>query len=757
MKIRIVLNCIVALLLVGLTADYGGQRLLPIVGTLEQQTFDWRLARNAQFAAKNETIVIVDIDRDSLRKIGNWPWHRDTMAQVLDQLFDKYRVRAAAFTFPFLSPDDEGLNIFDYISRGLRSSGFDVSFAVQYQLDRLRKRFDFDDLLVESMNEREVLLGYSFDNSARVEGKLPPPLVFHENVGTSLREIPGAVLKSATSDWAFYRGYAANLLKLLEAASGAGYVNYVADSDGLMRRASLVARHAGRYYESLALALLRRVDNPGLDMQLVASGSGGIEVLRAGRYETPIDKGGEMYFNFRGIGGPAVDFENSSTAVFRYVSVAEVISGKAEEAHLKDKIVLIGSSAGALRDIYTTPLNPRLPGVELLATQLADIIDGQVLRRPPQLSTLALLALLGISLLVAVIFVLLGPVLSFAVTVLLCVGSLYGGVYLWDVKREVVDIIPPLLVFVGLFLWHSISGFVFEWRTSRNLKSSFSKYVPPELAKRIGEKRTMSMEGENREISVLFSDVRNFTAISETFTPQDLTRLMNRMLTTLSEAIHRNHGTVDKFIGDAVMAFWNAPLDDEEHAKNAVLSALDMQRAMSELSKQLEAEGHPPMRMGVGICSGNASVGNMGSKLRMAYTAMGDTVNVASRVEGLTKYYKTSILVTESTYQLCKSSGIIFRAVDAVRVKGREQALHIYEPLGDENQLAPETHASLALYKEMRAAYVEGDFAKARELSNQYRTAAPDDDLGKLYEERISAFLQQPPVKWDGVTNFEVK
>ena len=627
MKIRILLNCAMALLLVVLTAEFGGRPLLNIVATLEREAFDWRLSRGAGEGRKNSDIVIVDIDRDSLRTVGGWPWPRDRMAQMLNQLFDKYRVRAAAFTFAFAAPDNDALAVFDEMRDEV---GSDANFAAQRRLRELRSKFDYDGALAAALKGRQALLGYSFDHSARVEGALPPATEFYNYNSEKIPE--SRIAGGSGDDWIYYRGYAGNLPALLREAAGAGYMNFTADSDGLVRRAPLVSRYAKKTYESLALALIRRIDNPGQIFNTLTENSDDIEMIRAGRYEMQLNRRGEMYFNFLAAGGPVADYENARGVAFRYISARDVIRGAAPEAALEDKIVIIGSSAAALRDIYSTPLNSALPGAELLATQLANIINGEVLRRPSATDDLALLALAICALLAAAISAPLGPLWSLLLTALLCGGSVYLNLSFWDERREILNLVAPLLVFIGVFLWNAISGFVFEWRASRNLQSTFGQYVPPELAKRMGQRQSMSLEGESREISVLFSDVRGFTSISERFSPQDLTKLMNRMLTALSKAIHEHSGTVDKFIGDAVMAFWNAPLDDAEHAKNAVLSAITMQEAMNELSAQLEKEGHPPMRLGVGICSGDANVGNMGSELRMAYTAMGDTVNVASRV-----------------------------------------------------------------------------------------------------------------------------
>ena len=755
MKIRLLLNCAMVLLLVVLSADFGGSPLLNVVATLERQTLDWRLARGADDGVKNQDIVIVDIDRDSLQSVGNWPWPRDKLAEMLDQLFNQYQVRVAAFTFPFTAPDDDGLAIFDQVHGALQSG--DSGYNDNYNVNRLRQKFDYDKALISAMHRRSVILGYLFDNSARVAGILPPPMNF--NAADGKTKIAALDVLAAGGEWNYYRGYAANLKKIVAVSTaGAGYVNFIEDSDGFVRRAPLVARHAKKDYQSLALAVVRGSDTPGQILPIaVQKDDDYIHTLLTGRYRVPINRAGEMYLNFIGEGGPTADFENSRKAIFRYVSAINVIQGITKTNVLRDKIVIIGSSSEDLRDIYSMPLNSAIPGAELLATQIANIMNDKVLRRLPSTDAWALLLLIGVALLAALVFAVLGPVLSFVLTIILCAAFIYGNLHFWDTHLEVVNFVAPIIVFIGLFLWNSISGFVFEWNASRNLQSTFGQYVPPELAKNMSSQKTVSMEGESRVISVLFSDVRNFTSISETFTPQDLTKMMNRMLTALSGAIHEHGGTVDKFIGDAVMAFWNAPLDDEEHAKHSVASALAMQEAMRQLSNELESEGRPPMRLGVGICSGEANVGNMGSKLRMAYTAMGDTVNVASRVEGLTKYYKIGILVTASTHEMCADSGIFFRMVDSVRVKGRLQALNIYEPMGSEHLLSNEKRAALELYEKMREDYVRGDFSAAHEKLARYRQMEPQDGLGELYEERINQLLEQPPESWDGVTGFETK
>lgn len=742
MKLKILLNCAVAALLIALTADYGGKPLLDIVATLERATVDWRLTR--QPPRKNSDIVIVEIDRDSLKSVGSWPWSRDKMAALIDQMF-RLRVRAAAFTFPFSGPDDKGLEIFDRIQ----------SIAGDSVPPEQRERFDYDQRFAEAISGRPVFLGYAFDDSARVGGFLPPSVELYVTDGGAVRPAPPKAMAPAAG-WNFYRGYSANLKDFRDAGEGSGFVGASADEDGFVRRMPVLARHARRIYESLGLALLRRNETPGNVLPIYVSGQGSIDALFVGRRRIPIDRAGEMHLNFLGPGGRTADYDNMPEAVFRHVSAAEVIDGAVPAALLRDKIALVGLSEEAQGAVYATPVNSAMSAAELMATQIANMRDGDALHHLPAADAAVLAGLVVVALAAAAAFVALGPLLSMAAAVALCALSAYIALLFWD-AGVVVNFVAPMLVFIGLMIFNSVAGFFFEWRAGRDLRSAFGQYVPPELAKRIGERQSVILGGESRTISVLFSDVRNFTAISENFTPRDLTRMMNRMLTVLSEAVHRHGGTVDKFIGDAVMAFWNAPLDDPDHAANAVRSAVAMQEGMRKLSAELEAEGRPPMRMGIGICSGEASVGNMGSNLRMAYTAMGDTVNVASRIEGLTKYYEVDVLAAESTVAMCGKLGQFFRVVDVVRVKGRAQALSVCEPLGDANLLPPPRRASLELFEEMRQCYMRGEFDAAAAKIAEYRLRNPEDGLAKMYESRLDVLLRDPPAVWDGVTNFETK
>ena len=756
---RLLLNLIVAALLVALTAEYGG-RAIGLIERLEQTSYDWRLVADAEQAGlKNEDIVIVDIDRDSLRSLGSWPWHRGLLADLADSLYKNYNVRAAAFSFPFPDENDDTVAALGAVEDELLMQNDDIDPIMRRQLTvrlaNITRQYDYDTLFANALQNKVALLGYVFDESGRTEAALPEPTPLH-SPGEPPTPISPNQAEFSMGEFPFMRGYSGNIRKLTRAARGGGHLNVELDLDGVVRRAPSIIKHGNGYYESLALALMRNDDitGKGFPLLLSVNSDGKAEAVSTSRYSAKIDQDSMMLLRFGNTGGRFSDFDNTPSAAFRYISARDVIRERAQKRYLEDKIVIVGSSSELLRDIYPTPVNAAMPLAEIIASQIASARRNDTLFRNSSTRLVELIALSGAALVLAIVSVFLGPFLGFLLTAAFAGGAVYLIFQQWDVAGEVFRLTPPLIVFVGVALVNALSGFVFEWIKGKQLKSAFSQYVPPELAQRVG--KTINMEGESREISVLFSDIRDFTSISEKLTPTELTSLMNRMLTAQTRVIHQNGGTVDKFIGDAVMAFWNAPLDDAEHAKNSVAAAMGMQQALNRLSAEEVKAGRNPMRLGVGICTGIANVGNMGSEFRVAYTALGDTVNVSSRVEGLTKYYGVPILVTESTKDKCGDS-IVFRTVDLVRVKGREQALAIFEPLGHANLVPSAIMKSMEAYNQMRAAYLGGDFEGARDLLAKYDEEHPQDGLTAFYRNRIDVLLKSPPAEWDGVTVFESK
>lgn len=743
------------------TIENSGRPAFRAAAGLERAIYDWLMRRDAVEARKVEEIVIVDIDNDSLREHGAWPWPRDVLARLLGKLFE-FDARIVGVGLPLSLPDDGQLRALDSIEEEMRAQGGDIDIEI---LRSLRGEFDHDAIFAETIRNRPIVLGYQFDDSGRAQAALPPLSKISDRDDAVPPAEWGRQLRRATRDWDSYRGFAGNLSEFLRAAkNAAGHLQLSPEEDGVVRRAPVFVRAGANPHSSFALEIARLLDRPNPLPLSGAIESGFFEdpyldAVSFGRNDMPLTREGEMLVKYLGRGGPRANFDTDPDAVFRYVGAAEVLAGRARDAEIRGKIVLIGASADILRDRATTPVNPSMPRIEIHATALANIIGEDLLSRPHVARWIEVAAIVAIGAALSILLAFVGPPIGLLICALAA-----GAVFVFALSQwgggDYFLVGGIFVLIAALLICNIIAGFAAEWRRSRALQSSFGQYVPPELAKRISKSgKQLGMSGESREMTILFSDIRNFTAISETLAPRDLTNLMNRMLTALSECIHKNNGTVDKYIGDAVMAFWNAPLDDAKHATNAILAAFDMQEKIAEISRENESQGMPELRMGIGINSGETRVGNMGSALRVAYTVMGDTVNLSSRLEGLTKRYRAPILVGERTRKLAEAE-IVFRLVDKVRVKGKRIETAIYEPMGRRRDLSDAADKQIRQFELARVEYERGRFDESLRAFAEYRAKYPDaasDGLVALYEERLAALSVNPPAQWDGITVFEDK
>jgi adenylate cyclase len=442
---------------------------------------------------------------------------------------------------------------------------------------------------------------------------------------------------------------------------------------------------------------------------------------------------------------------------FRYISATDVIRGVLPADDLVDKIAIVGTSAQGLLDIRTTPVGEDYPGVEVHANMVSGILDGKLKQRPPEAAAINVFTVLLLGLPLAFFL----PRMTALGATLAMLGTLVvlfaGNVYAWQAQGYIVNIAAPALMVVMLYFINMAYGFFMEARSRQLITGLFGTYVPKELvaemAKNPGE---YSMRGESRVMTVLFSDVRDFTSISEGLTAEQLKDMMNAYLTAMTEVIQEKRGTIDKYIGDAIMAFWGAPLTDPEHTVNGVGAALDMQRRIRALDDDFIKRGWPLLNIGVGLNCGEMNVGDMGSRFRRAYTVMGDAVNIASRLESLTKEYGVGILVSESIVDAAPN--FVYREVDKVVVKGRQEGLNIYEPVGrvgevGETQLQEidRFHKALEMYRKQR-------WEDAEAILRTLAFAAPESKLYKLYMKRIQHFRASTPgPTWNGLWVFTTK
>ena len=686
--------------------------------------------------ARDNRIVILDIDEKSLGEIGHWPWSRNVMAELLDQLFDRQGAQLVAFDVVWAERDpSSGIDVLDKLGQGELKDN--AQFQASYTA--LRPSLDFDGRFAAAMKGRPVVLGYYFnseDRAVRVNA-LPKPV------------LPKGAFKGTNAQFHEWKGYTGNLPAYVQSAAAVGHINPFLDSDGVLRRVPLLVEFEGDYYEAMSLAVFRTVTAKTLGgMQPVQPGfkERSLESLRVGPFEIPVDDNGAALIPYRN-GKPS----------FQYVSVVDVLKGRVAAGALKDRIVLVGATASALEDLRSTPVSNVLPGVEVHANMIAGMLDQDFKRRPwfTYGAEAILLFVGGVTLAVLI------PLLTaFWATVAVLAGAgatIALNVAMWQLNDFVLPLASSLLMTIALYTMNMAYGYFVESRSKRLIAQRFREYVPPEVVAKMERDPAKYDMPRTADLSILFCDVRGFTGISEALSPEALREYINDYLTEMSTIIRSSHkGTLDKYIGDAIMAFWGAPMTDAQHARNAVLAALDMQTACRGLNERFRARGWPELRIGVGINSGTVRVGDMGSQLRRAYTAMGDPVNVASRLEGRTKHYGVGILVGEATRK--RIEDVTFREVDRVKVKGKDAAITAYEPLGITAALDSSVQEELRIWNQALRAYRARNWDLAEVNLINLQQVAPTCILYRVYAEQIQRARSQPmTADWEPVTVFDEK
>ncbi|MCG6871502.1 MAG: adenylate/guanylate cyclase domain-containing protein [Gammaproteobacteria bacterium] len=710
---------------------------LRFVQQLENQAYDTRLRLTAPETV-DDRIVVVDIDQRSLQRQGRFPWPRARMAELVERLFDA-GVAVIGFDILFSETEEPLAGLDPALAERVRGVLADAGGVASG-----------DARLAAAFGRGPVVLSYTLEknpeNTDRI-GALPAPALDVRG----FRDNPIRFIETF--------GYSGNLESLQAAAAGGGHIsNPLVDEDGVFRRVPMLQRLGNGLYESLSLAMARAALGGPLRPGLVATSGRypSLEWLGVGKRRIPVDANVATLIPFRGPhlrGGGAKPY-------FPYVSATDVLEGQVpKDVQLAGRAVLVGTTAPGLMDLRSTPMQNIYPGVEIHANLLSGILDQRFKQRPAYVLGAEAMLLLLVGLAMGLGLPLLGVLGGAVVSLGLAVGLVALNLLAWNHLNLVLPLAPPLLLISLLFALNMTYGFLVESRGKRFLGTLFGQYVPPELVNEMSadpQNYRASLEGERREMSVLFSDVRGFTGISEGLDPRELTELMNAFLTPMTRVIHKHRGTIDKYMGDAIMAFWGAPLEDPANARHAVQAALDMERVITRLSEEFIQRGWPPIAIGIGINTGIMNVGNMGSAFRMAYTVLGDAVNLGSRLEGLTKQYGVTTIVSEFTRE--KTSGVVFRELDRVRVKGRDEPVVIYEPLCREAEAGDMLYRELDLYREALRVYRKQDWPQARQQFSDLEKNYPQRRLYPIYLERIVYFRANPPgPDWDGVFSFTTK
>lgn len=693
------------------------------------------IEKDRRYEAAQEQVIIVDIDEKSMRAEGRYPWPRYKVAELVERLFDK---GAAVVVFDIFFAEKERNPVDEIL---LNSS----DESLRAPLLELKQKVDSDFRFAQSLQKYDVVLGFLLtDNKEDSKGS-----ALKTSVSASIDLQKSTRLRGAdpdnTSFITRYSGAISNIDLLQSAAAGLGFINSAADEDGFIRRAALVMQYNGQLYPSIALEAARlytMADNVDVHFDLNDSKQPQfVKAVKIADKIIPTDEYGQILVPYI---GPAYSFP--------YISATDVLkSDDLKTDTFVDAIVFVGTSAIGLADLRSTTVGVQYPGVEVHANVFNGIMNPHIVPSEPSWA-----------LAYTVLFMLLiGIVLSFilrrksALNILIIgfsslILSLGINVYFWSVLKVSVPILMPLLLIIVLMVSYTFMGFLTETKTKRNIQDMFGQYVPPQhIEKLIDSSSNLDLSTEKREMSVLFSDVRGFTSLSESLTPNDLSLFLNEYLSSVTEIIFEHGGTIDKYVGDMVMAFWNAPIDEPNHAEKSIASALALLDNLKIINRVFIEKKWPEVKVGIGISTGDMNVGDMGSQYRKAYTVLGDAVNLGSRIEGLTKYYGVDLLVSELTKQSAQSYS--YRLIDIVTVVGKTTAVKIYEPFRT-NELSKNQKSDLDLHQQAFDAYRNKDWVLANELffklkeNNSFSTKVYDIIIARMVQLNIETL----PQNWSG-------
>lgn len=701
-----------------------------------------------------DDIAIIDIDEQSLERLGQWPWPRSTMADLTTRLHDM-GASAIVFDMVFAEPD--------------RTSPAFVASRLPQTEDMASVRAaistlpDNDTIFADAIRKsNDVIMGFV---AADAKTQMRDPVLSRE-----IRFLPPAKANDIRAAFLQQTGgrdnVATNLQVLNEAAIGNGHFIAEPDVDGIIRKVALFMRYPreataekpAQLYPALSIEALRVAVNPKIENQILLKKPEEQQALdtmyklRIGqKYDVPIEPDSRFWVYYRKIK------KNEYLPAYKII---DTTAQKEMMPRIDGKIVFVGTSAIGLKDIRSTPLDLFVPGVEVHVNVVEQILQGKFLTRPDLIAGAESLTIFVSGLLI----ILLAPFVNALLLGLFSVIAIASGFALsWHAYVTwglLLDPVYPGLAIMIIFLVSTLLTYVRTESDRRRVKNAFGHYISPEFMEELTKNPDkLVLGGETRDLTIMFTDIRNFTGISERMSPAALTQLMNDFLTPMSDLVMQNRGTIDKFMGDAMMAFWNAPLDDPDHARHACLTALKMNEALKPINDRLKREaiaaGQEPLilQAGIGLNTGTASVGNMGSRQRFAYSALGDNVNLASRLEGQTKSYGVKILIGPATEKLVPDLATL--ELDLLRVKGKNEPVHVFTLIGDETVAQSEDfktwrEAQTRMLREYRAM----DFDSAENTLAECRTLSGGKLAGyyDMYYDRIITLKKhRPSDDWDGV------
>jgi len=692
----------------------------------------------------SDRVVIVGIDEKSLGREGRWPWPRFLMARLVDRLVE---AKVTVIGFDIFFPERETSVSPSRFEEGVRDKGIprgNVDEVVQWY----RTLNDSDRQFAAAIERSaRAVMGYyvyttedfSGASASRINAEHLERLDFSQfsvvqRFDDRRRPLPLTQIF----------GVGMSLPELMRAANSGGFVSFVPQIDGVVRWVPTVMQHADLFFPSLSLQMLREAMRLPLALNLYGFG---VDEMRLGERAIPVRENGDLLVNFF---GPAY--------TFRFYSATDVLSGKVGRGDLEDKIVLVGGTAAGTHDLHITPFGPLYPGVEVHANVMESILQKDFIIRPQWLQILDVAMIVVSGLLLGLVSRCFQAYATAAVLGILVVGYLGVDFYLFSQKglwvNSVYPVFTQLFVYTGLTLYR----YAFEEREKRFIKSAFSQYLAPAVVNQmVKDPSILKLGGEEKELTAYFTDLSGFTTLSEKLTPEGLITLMNLYMTEMMDALIQHEGTLDKFEGDAIKAFFGAPVYFPDHARRACMTAIEMQKRLREKQKAWTGEDKQLIKMRIGVNTGRMVVGNMGSKEYKDYTMMGDSVNLTARLEGINKQYKTYTMISDATYRQATDVAEV-RELDVIRVVGKREPVKIYELLGKKGEMDDRIREILPYYFAGYELYKKRDWNESARAFEKALTIYEEDGPSLVFLERCITFqIHPPPPDWDGVFTMGTK
>ncbi len=735
----------VSLIVLVLVLFVTGIRFLDLA---ELKAYDLRFISRGIEKASPEVVMAV-IDEKSLDTEGRWPWPRSKIARLID-ILSRHGAKVISFDIGFLEPDENtNLEFIDQFDQKIGRLNIENQQLSEF-MEESKLRADNDLTLANAIRQSKakVILGHFFHMSqASLDYKIDQKDIDNQIDRISKSRYPITIYEEREIEIEpFLKAYApqGNLEILSEAATGSGYFNMLPDQDGVVRWMPLIIKCGKEIYAPLSIqSVWHYLDRPQMMVKVAVYG---VEGIRFGKTLIPTDENGKLLINYLG-----------PDKTFAHYSITDILHGNLPKGTFNNKIVLVGSTAIGIYDVRNTPFTPIFPGLEIHATVIDNILKKNFLNKPKWTQIYDVIAILILGILTGLVMPRLSALRGMIFVSVLFVLHILVSQWLFSHSGLWVNTVYPLLALVLIYTSLTIYRYLTEERERKKIRGAFTYYVSSSVVNEmLKSPEKLKLGGDKKDLSVLFSDIRGFTTISEGLTPEDLVHLLNEYLTVMTDIVFKYEGTLDKYMGDAIMAVYGAPLDQPDHPSRACASALDMMEKLKKLNEKWIREGKTPLDIGIGINTGMMMVGNMGSDQRFDYTVMGDAVNLSSRLEGANKTYKTHILISEHTYERIRDEFACME-LDSVRVKGKKLPVKIFQLVGQKDIPASQKEAMNTFHKALQL-YKQQAWDEAIETFETITILDESIHAAELYIKRSLDLKSNPPGSdWDGVFVMKTK